>query len=151
MKLFLMRHGQAFASSLDPNRGLTPEGRAEVARVVRQSSLQQGDIDHIMHSNVARTKETAEMVADQLVVANISAYPQWLAEDADIDTCVSMISAWEDNTMLVSHQPFLMQLLNYLYPENINSLEPIQFSTATMVCFEKTGVDAWRLQWVVSP
>ncbi len=148
MKLFLMRHGQSFSTFEDPKRGLTPQGSADVLRVVKQSALAQNDVAHIMHSGVPRTEQTASIVAKELQVSNITSCSQWLAENADIDWCVTMLLACEDDTLLVSHQPFLMQLVHALLPGGADNA--VQFSVATLVCLEKID-DDWVLRWVKTP
>ena len=149
MNLFLMRHGQAFSVLEDPNRGLTSQGRTDVAQVVERSPLLPGDIDHIVHSGVCRTEQTAGIVANMLGVNHVVSNFSGLAESADIDWCVMMLSAWDRNTLLVSHQPLLMALLDYLVPQQAGEVG--FFATATLVCLEKNQQGGWSLVWWRSP
>lgn len=151
MKLYLMRHAQAASVLEDPARSLTSVGRQEVEAVLSRIPLSARDIVHVVHSGVSRTQETAQIVADYLGIADVTAAPQWLGESASIDTCLQDIPAWEENTLLVSHFPFLNQLINQLVLKNRAHEPVVQFSTATIVCLKKMDNASWIIQWMIAP
>ena len=149
MKLYLMRHAQALASTDDPQRGLSAHGRLEIQDVMAQAVARLEGIEQVLHSGVLRAAQTAQMVAKTLDVEPISAV-SWLGESDDIGNFLAMLPAWDSDTLVVSHYPFLMQLIAVLLAKNEAMLSEVQFSTATLVCLEKTS-SGWQLSWVISP
>ena len=150
MKLYLMRHAQAASASDDLKRPLTQYGRQEVQSVLSRLPSSAQNIAHIIHSDALRTTQTAKIVADELSVANVTS-ASFLRESADIDMCLSDIAVWEEDTLLVSHYPFLNQLINRLVGDVDNESLSVQFTTATMVCLEKTSQTSWVVSWVIAP
>lgn len=150
MKLYLMRHAQAASVLVDPSRTLTAFGREEIAVVLSRIPSSAREIVHVMHSGVSRTQETAQIVAKHLGIANAPVAVSWLGELDDIDTCLADVRAFEEDTLLVSHFPFLNQLLSQLVLGERTQDPIVQFSTATMVCLQRIDHQAWIIDWAMS-
>ena len=66
MTIYLSQHGRSATKEVDPERGLTREGRDEVERVARTLAEAGIRVDVIRHSGKARAAQTAELFAQML-------------------------------------------------------------------------------------
>jgi phosphohistidine phosphatase len=64
MRLYLMRHGEAYDAAQDPQRRLTPEGAARIERIGRALAGLGLRFDLVVSSPKARARQTAELAAD---------------------------------------------------------------------------------------
>lgn len=64
MRLFLVRHGQAVTSHIDPLRPLSTEGRSEARHLATHASPLLRDVTTFWHSGKTRAEETARILAD---------------------------------------------------------------------------------------
>jgi phosphohistidine phosphatase len=138
MKLYLVRHGHAPLQMDDHGRSLSEQGRAQVKQLA-QRLLEEGAANiAIYHSGLLRAQQTADILAQQL-----GSTPQQLAglrPDDIVDIIVAEASTWQTDTLLVSHLPYLPQLLEALCPTG----HYVEFHTATAVCLESTA-NGWRM------
>lgn len=63
MRLYLMRHGQAFSAAEDPDRRLTPAGAARIETIGRALAGLGLRFDLVVSSTKARARQTAELAA----------------------------------------------------------------------------------------
>jgi phosphohistidine phosphatase len=63
MRLYLMRHGQAFSAAEDPERRLTPAGAARIESIGRALAGLGLEFDLVVSSTKARARQTAELAA----------------------------------------------------------------------------------------
>ncbi len=150
MKLYLVHHGEAVAEEQDPQRPLTPKGRADARRVAAFAVERAGvRIDRIIHSEKLRARQTAEAWLDALPEArlvidrrlNPSTDPVALADD---------IVRTKDDMLLVGHLPFLRQLTAYLACEDVNR-PVLTFPGGGAVCLERSADGAWSIIWIIAP
>lgn len=150
MRLYLMRHGEAdMAVEDDAGRPLTANGVQQVQRMaafLKGSSLQ---IEHILHSGKLRAEHTAQLMAEQLSpdleLQTVSA----LSGCDGLTPLLKKIDACSEDSLLVSHLPFISRLLSRVLVANAD-LPIVSFLPATMVCLERCGEDDWRMQWCLS-
>ncbi|MCX7120744.1 MAG: phosphohistidine phosphatase SixA [Gammaproteobacteria bacterium] len=142
MKLYCMRHGEAVAVPLGAERCLTEQGEKAVQKVAEYLAKIQAPIAHIIHSDTLRTKQTAEVVANHLKILNMSTMPILLGENSEIDMLCDMLPAWDDNTLLVGHFPFMTRLVKVLANADV------KFKTATIVCLQRENNNRWTAEWV---
>lgn len=150
MKLYLMRHGEAASVFDDLARPLTKNGCAQVASILSQSPAAMRSISHIMHSDTARTSETAEIMSKGLNVLQVTLVPHSLSESAQVDECLSDLAVWEEDTLLVSHFPFLNELLRRLVDEE-STQAFVNFTTATLVALDRNSEGRWVIDYVLQP
>lgn len=146
MKLCLMRHGQAQSRELDPNQGLSDEGKAEVLQLTQNLEKRDITFKKIIHSGKTRARQTAEIIRDA-----ISADAELTESDAikpndDPATIFNQIPGWKSDTLIVSHLPFIPELIKVLCQTDLK----VPIETATMVCLEK-NTGNWELLWVETP
>ena len=66
MAVYLVQHGKSLPKEVDPDRGLTDQGRAEVERVASKAREIGLSIALIIHSGKTRALKTAEILAARL-------------------------------------------------------------------------------------
>lgn len=146
-KLYLMRHGLANDVSIDPDQGLSDIGRSEVEQVANRVMSNGLNIARIFHSNKARARQTAEIMRATLAPgADISEHASIKPNDAP-DSLISDINSWHQDTLIVSHLPFLPTLIAKLTGHSLSS---IAFQPATLVCLELKD-HGWEFGWVEAP
>ncbi len=151
MRLILVQHGEAVPEEQDPERPLTPLGRGDVERL--SAFLAESGIatPQIVHSGKLRALDTANALAARMaakpqigIIDRISPKdsPVWLTEAVD---------EWNDDTLIVSHQPFLSRLLSRLV---MGAEQPwiFEFTPASAVCLSRRAASrAWVIDWIVPP
>ena len=146
MKLYLMRHGQANSPNIDPEQGLSPVGRAEIAQLAERLVERHIDIVKIFHSEKTRARQTAEIMASHLAPDVAPELRTGLKPNDDPAPMLAEIARWQADTLLVSHLPFVPSLLSLLLGEPL----VMPFVTGTLVCLQRVD-NGWQLEWVESP
>jgi len=80
MKLYLVRHGEAYPETVDPSRPLTDKGKSETQKIANCLKQTQINIDLIVHSGKKRAEQTAEILKNALnpkceILAKITLLP----------------------------------------------------------------------------
>ena len=145
MNLFLMRHGDAAVAYPDNDRCLSEQGLQEVDSAAQQLLKRKVHIACIYHSRMLRTQQTAEILAKHLQVKYIKKAAGLLPTDA-VDNILRKIPTWTENTLLVTHLPYLQRLMIALAADD--SL-PIEFNTATIVCLKQVS-GKWEVDFTVT-
>jgi phosphohistidine phosphatase len=146
MALWLMQHGEAADASADPERPLTPRGRADVSAVAAQLVRLGVWPDLIQHSDKVRARETAEIVAAALGVG--AEETAGLRPDDDALPWVARLQVEDRQLMLVGHLPFLSRLASRLICGDPDS-EVVQFAPGSVVRLECN--DNCRVAWMLTP
>jgi len=147
MKLYLLRHGQASGVSVDPEQGLSVIGRSEVQQLANRMVSRELYFSRIFHSSKTRARQTAEIMRLTLSPdADISEHTSIKPND-DPDKLISDINGWQQDTLVVSHLPFLPTLIAKLTG---NSVTTIAIQPATLVCLQQKN-GAWELEWIETP
>ncbi len=151
MRVWILRHGQAEArASSDPERALTEDGRAEVARIA--ALLHGQPIDMLLASPYRRAQQTAEIVRDVIGFTQGIATVPWLTPDDEPSLCVDFLAERpESHLLLVSHQPLVSQLVSLLVEGNRRGHYPIP--TAGLACLDTDFIAAGlaRLSLLTNP
>ena len=151
MKLYCGRHCEAEHVSNDPEKGLTVNGLQSADKMGLYLSELNIDVDHILHSTKARSKQTADIYAQHLQVTQVTECDLLLNESMSIAPLVDMLQTWHDNTLLVGHMPFVAKLVSCLTLGD-ELLGPIvQFPLGGMVCLDKLAHDRWIVEWMLDP
>lgn len=147
MELFILRHGQAEPQiTSDEVRQLTQKGRADVARVVRASLTDLGDITHLWVSPLVRAQQTAEIAGE--IIGNIQPYTtELLVPEADPQALFQQLQLSEcSSLLLVSHQPLVSRILDTLCGTEDGYHE---MGTSSLACVDIDVVAAamGKLRW----
>ena len=147
MKLYLVHHGDAVPSGVDPQRPLSAGGRLRVERVAAEAAQRAIKPGVVWHSGKLRARQTADAFWRACSPsAELSATrglqptdpPQWMVDQLVRET---------RDIMLVGHMPHIERLLRLLLKGNtegtaafpahgIVALEPI----------DRRWVERWRIE-----
>lgn len=150
MKLYLMRHGEALSPQLDPERGLTDNGKLNietVAKYLKQNSL---TFKHIYHSEKKRARQTAVIMANIISPDVTPALHQHITPNDDPHLILAKINNWNEDTLITSHLPFIPDLITLLTGKDA-FLTAITFETGTIVCLKRNNNSSWTIEWSVCP
>jgi phosphohistidine phosphatase len=150
MKVYCMRHAQASSSVDDTTRPLSPEGEIEVHNLGDFLLAREVKIAHIIHSEKTRARQTADTLARFVSCEHVMPCATGINEEDDSAEMLSVISAWESDTLIVSHLPFIARLVSAMITGNPDK-NIIDFPPCTIACLEKTDGNAWILKWVLTP
>lgn len=149
MNLYIMRHGQAAAPSADQEQILTKEGQMGIEELAIKLGQQGIKLAHIFHSGKARARQTAEIMAT-MIGTNIDLKVHAdIKPDNDPQQLINDISDWHEDTLVVSHLPFIPHLITLLTADN-QGAHSITFQPGTIVCLTPNN-SAWNIEWVTMP
>ena len=150
MKLYLVQHGAAVAKENDPERPLTPEGRADVLRLAAFLKGAGVRAERVIHSGKLRAEQTAECLADA-IAAGIELETSGLINPNDDPRAFDWQSdSWDRDTLIVGHLPFLAKLVAHLVVGDEARLL-VAFQPGTVVCLEHVGGTRWVIDWMIRP
>jgi phosphohistidine phosphatase len=149
MNLYLVQHAFSNSKEIDPERGISEEGKAETAKTAGFLSGLHPDISVIWRSDKKRSLETAVILADKLGI------PECVELHRDIDPMDSVLPVkkeleWaEKNTMIVGHLPYLSNLSTALLKGRDNDTI-LKFRNLGIVCLERND-GLLSILWAVTP
>lgn len=149
MKLYLMRHGEALSPQVDPERGLTDNGKLNIKKVAEHLKQKAVCFEQVLHSEKKRARETAEIMTDILAPGLKARSHQHISPNDDPEIILTEIYGWDKDTLIASHLPFVPNLITALTGKD-TYLSAITFETGTVVCLEKNGND-WLVSWSTAP
>ena len=150
MALYLVQHGKSLSKEIDPGKGLSEEGIAEVQRIAQVAAGYGCKVTQIRHSGKKRARQTADIFASHL-------NPQHGVTDIGGINPLDDVAAFaanlpvEDNLMLVGHLPFMERLTAYLI---IGVIEPavFKFQNGGIVCLDRhPDSGKWIIKWALMP
>ncbi len=145
MPIYFSQHGKSASKDVDPQRGLTPAGAAEVTDVARMLSEAGVSVDVIWHSGKARASQTAEIFAASLKPDEGVKPRDGIGPLDDVEAFAGDLPK-DRNEMIVGHLPFMERIVSYLITGDADG---------RVVVFQNGGVvrlewDAERQGWVIS-
>ncbi|MBN2402757.1 MAG: phosphohistidine phosphatase SixA [Spirochaetes bacterium] len=150
MGLYLVRHGEAAAEEVDPNRPLTPRGKADV---LKTAAFLKGKVtvDIIWHSTKLRARETASLYAGAFSPAHGLLEKQGLAPNDPVGNIMDdIINTKHEHLMIVGHLPFLSRLASLLIA-GTESGNVLVFRPGGVAYLEHTDKGNWSAVWIVVP
>ena len=149
MSLFLVQHGKSLPKDMDPEKGLSAEGRDEVERIAALARGYGVNVSSIRHSGKKRARETAEIFAGALDPKNGIQQMDGLAP---LDDVTKLDLRPEDNTMLVGHLPFMEKLATFLVTGSADRPSVLKFQNGGIVCVERDAdTKNWFVKWTILP
>lgn len=158
MMLYLVRHGQAVDSSVDPARPLSDAGLLEaeaLADFVRGISLR---VPTVWQSGKERAKQTAEILVDRGALKGTLVEKAGLAPNAPVEPIAHEARSRREDLCIVGHLPFLSNLVAHLAGEG-SAGTMLAFQPCGMLCLEgdsalddeAPGGGDWWIRWFVTP
>ena len=142
MFLFLAHHGDALGPGQDPQRPLSPRGRAQADALSTQAAARGVRPAAIWHSGKLRARQTAEAYWRACnPLAEYSA-TRW-AQPGDPPRLADLLEVETRDVMVVGHLPHLDRLLRHLLLDD-ESLPP--FPVNGLVAVERVD-EAWVERW----
>ena len=123
MLIYLLRHGDAPYHSSSNERALSFRGEEEVRDVVGQHRENLSSLDLIVCSPVLRARQTLKVMTETLDSAGFGYSGELVFEDVlRSESSVTAVEEYVDSLnvekmLLLSHQPLIGQLLDYLTDE----------------------------------
>ena len=150
MALLLVQHGKSLAKEIDPEQGLSDEGRAETMKIAAAARDHGVRIARIVQSGKKRAVQTAEIFASALQPEDGVRKGEGLNPLDDVAAFAKKIALSED-LMLVGHLPFMERLASLLITGAADK-PVIRFQNSGIVCLDKDAdADHWTIRWTLFP
>lgn len=153
MALFLVQHGISASKDVDPEKGLTDQGRAETERIAQVAKGYGIRVARIVHSGKKRAEQTAAVYHDALSLkTHLEAIPGIDPLD-DVRPFASSVLP-ESDLMVVGHMPFMQRLVSYLATGS-EEMKIYQFQNSGIICLDATEEPErkfdWFIKWTLNP
>jgi phosphohistidine phosphatase len=150
MALYLVQHGKSLPKDIDPQQGLSEEGRAEAERIASVAKGYRVKVSGIVHSGKKRALQTAEIFASALDVQDRLEERSGLKPLDDVAAFAATVRS-KDNLMLVGHLPFMERMTSYLTTGSIENLV-FKFQNGGILCLdEDVQTKTWYVKWTLMP
>jgi phosphohistidine phosphatase len=159
MKLYLVQHAKAASEQIDPQRGLTEEGRSDIQKVAAFIKPLNLCVDYLWHSGKKRAAQTAEILAEVIKIKTLTIHDGLRPNDDVKAFKDELVSATED-IMVVGHLPFLSKLASLLLTGSEprpsergegESADTVAFRNGGIVCLSCSEKNQWQIDWVITP
>lgn len=156
MMLYLVQHAQALPDDVDPERPLSPEGRAAIGRVAARAAQLALPVEHIYHSGKLRARQTAEVLAEALQVGRAVEKLEGLGPKDRAEPLARWLRVETEKQraggiVLVSHLPLLDRLAALLVTgDEEMGVVVIQYA-ALLALAPKGNGRRFAIQWLLTP
>lgn len=159
MQLLIVRHGEAeMAAAADEVRNLTPRGRDVTASLAQALRKKHCVPTQIWASPLVRAQQTAAILKQQLSFAPAIRECAAAIPEGDVRRVVELLQreriGADEIIMLVSHQPFVTQLISWLRDASMQPAADVpSLTTSAAILLQLADVDAGcaQQQWVLFP
>jgi len=150
MAIYLVQHGKSLSKELDREKGLSPEGRADVERIAQVAREYGVAVTRIKHSGKKRARETADIFHAALGPKGGMEAASGLNPLDEVITVARNLRSG-DNMMLVGHLPFMEKLVSFLITGSADT-KVFRFQNGGIVCLDQDPeTDAWIITWTLMP
>ncbi len=150
MRVYLVQHGKAVDKTVDRQRPLSREGRADVEMVAEFVQSLKLSVDWVWHSGKKRAQQTAEILAAALEVKNGLKVEQGLAPNDEVSPVKKRLEAAGQDIMIAGHQPFMGKLASLLITSD-ESAQTVAFHMGGVVALIRDEQGGWRVDWAIVP
>ena len=153
MALYLVQHGLSEAKEVDPERGLTVQGRIDTERMAQLAKDSAVPIKGIVHSGKRRAEQTAAIFHS---ILRLSTPVQKISGIDPLDDVKDFAHDLrpDSGTMVVGHLPFLQRLVGYLLTGSVDTTI-YRFQNSGVVCLDTeiggNGSVNWFIKWTLTP
>lgn len=157
MKLILARHGEAEEQSItgsDSDRELTPQGKTDIQKMARFIQLSSLKVTHIYHSPYVRTRQTAEIFAQELGILELLESCDELAPGNVCEDILYKIKNFSNSEaiLIVSHNPGIAHFAAHLIQDNTLAPHlPFQPGTTIAINVARERFQKGQIIWMISP
>ncbi len=150
MRVYLVRHGEALPKEVDPDRGLSEEGRRDVEKVAAFLKGLSIEVESVWESGKKRATQTAGIMAAAVRSRRGVESRSGMAPNDPVEPVAEKLDSQPGDIMLVGHMPFLADLASQLILGR-QGQELIRFPAAAVVCLESGSKGRWAVGWMVEP
>ena len=150
MKLYLVQHGEAVAKNIDPGRPLSRQGEHDVQRMAGFLKKCNVALDKIMHSGKMRAHQTAEILAEAVLIKGEIEAVKGVNPDDPVEDFSIVAHKLKQDTMVVGHLPFMSRMVSYLITGNPDQAV-VAYKPGSIVCLERNAEQYWQIQWMLRP
>ena len=150
MKLYLVQHAKAASKDVNPERPLTEEGRQDIQKVATFIKPLNMSVDYLWHSTKTRAIQTAEVLAEVVKINKEKIERQGLAPNDDVPAVKDELIAAQQDTMIVSHMPFVSKLASLLLTSR-ESADTAVFKQGGIVALSCSEENQWQIEWMITP
>ena len=149
MKLYLMQHGHAQTSEVDPQRALSEQGMIDVEKIARVLKAGNIRVARVIHSGKLRAQQTAEVLASHISDGVIDAV-DGLKPNDEVSVIADEIDNLEQDLCLVGHLPFMSALVSFLVTDETDKTI-VSFTPGSMICLQRDESEQWLINWMIRP
>lgn len=150
MAIYLVQHGISVSKNVDPDPGLSEQGRHDVQLIANVAASYNILPDQINHSGKKRTQETAEIFKRTLNVQKDIIQMKGIKPLDDVISFAQNLDG-SKNLMIVGHLPFLERLTAFLTCGNPD-VSVFKFQNGGIVCLDKLhSPNGWVIKWALMP
>jgi phosphohistidine phosphatase len=150
MALYLVQHGKSLPKDIDPDQGLSDEGRDDVQRIADVAHGYGVQVRQIRHSTKTRARQTAAIFQAALHPIEPMQEMEGLKPLDDVKKIAERIRE-EQNLMLVGHLPFMERLTAYLITGSPDK-KVFKYQNGGIVCLDSDPVRGdWYVTWTLMP
>jgi phosphohistidine phosphatase len=151
MRLYLVQHGEADPEEVDPSRGLSVKGQADVKRVAKFLKPLNLSVKAVRHSGKKRAAQTADILAQSLSSADGVVQHAGLAPMDPVGPIKQEVETDAPRDyMLVGHLPFMGKLASLLTAGSEDA-DVVAFRNGGVICLERDDTGTWHVRWMVTP
>ena len=150
MKLYLVQHAESKSEKMDPARGLSEKGQADVKKVAAFLKTLRLVVEAIWHSGKTRAVQTAGILGQAVSAKQGVIQQNGLAPLDPVQPIQEKISQVSEDLMIVGHLPFMGKLASSLAAGS-ESADAVAFRQGGVVCLERDDQGTWRVRWAVTP
>jgi len=153
MALFLVQHGRSASRDIDPEKGLTAQGKKETMRIAQVAKGYNIPVQKIVHSGKKRAEQTAAIFYEELSLKTAMEKISGIAPMDDVQSFAATIAP-QDNWLVVGHLPFMERLVSFLTTGSADILV-YRFQNSGIVCLdvqqEEGKTPDWFIKWTLNP
>ena len=150
MKVYLVRHGEAISSQIDPRKPLSKQGLIDIRKVASFIKPLKISVEHIWHSGKLRAAQTAEILTESVSAEKGCSSHDNLGPNDDVSIIADEIEAYNTNLMIVGHLPFLAYLTSLLVSGK-DTADVIAFDAGSIACLNRSDPGRWQIEWMIAP
>lgn len=151
MLIYLLRHGDAPYSGMEGERSLSAEGKKDLQRVLLQHRAELAGLSLVLCSPVLRARQTMTVLVETLNYQGPLLFDDVLSPESSVTAVGSrMDSMKEGPILLLSHQPLIGKILEYLTDRTGSGWS---MTTSSLACLDVTVFSRGcaDLEWLTSP
>lgn len=149
MAIFLVQHGLSLPKDIDPEKGLSDQGRTDTIKIAEVAKAYKIPVHKVVHSPKKRAEQTAAIFNEVLGIKDLCDCIDGINPLDDVRAFAKGIDP-SSNVMVVGHLPFMERLVSYL-TTGAMELKIYRFQNSGIVCLDCDENTNWFIKWTLNP